>query len=97
MQVRPLFLFFCGSAWEPLWEPSCRLPVWLGLHAMGTAMTASTSITGRTAETAPITRPVPGAGAGWSRWVSARTENGFARRSAARRGPRSRTSSGAAL
>src|SRR6185312_9800294 len=37
---------------EPLWEPSCRLPVWLGLHAVATAKTASTSITGTIAGTA---------------------------------------------
>ena len=30
----------------PLWEPSCRLPVRLGLHAVATAKTASTSIKG---------------------------------------------------
>ena len=55
---------FCGSAGEPLWEPSCRLLVGLRLRAVAMAKTASTSITGRTAGTAPITRPVPDAGAG---------------------------------
>jgi len=76
-----------------LGSQSCGLPVWLGLRAAATAKTASTSITGRTAGTAPITRPVPGAGAGWSRSVSTRTGSGSARRSAARPGQRSRTSS----
>src|SRR3982074_2125113 len=40
---------------EPLWEPSCRLPVWLGLHAVATAKTASISITRGTAGTALTT------------------------------------------
>ena len=37
---------FCRSTWEPLWEPSRRLRVWLGLHVVATEKTASTSITG---------------------------------------------------
>jgi PBP superfamily domain len=50
---------FWFSTWEPLREPSRRLPVWLGLglRAAATAKTASTSITGATAGTAPFTRP----------------------------------------
>ena len=74
-------------------EPSRRLWAWLGLHAVATAKTASTSITGPTAGTALITRLVPGAGAGWSRSVSTRTASGSGGKSAARRGPRSRTNS----
>jgi hypothetical protein len=35
--------------WEPLWEPGRKLPVWLGLRAVATAKTESTSITGATA------------------------------------------------
>jgi hypothetical protein len=72
------------STWEPLREPSRRFRVWLGLCAVATAKTASTSITGRTATTALITRPVPGDGEGWSRSVSTRTASESARRSAAR-------------
>src|ERR1035441_9415518 len=48
---------FRRLSWEPSWEPSCRLWVWLVLRAVGTAKTAFTSITGQTAGTAPITRP----------------------------------------
>jgi hypothetical protein len=56
-----------------MWEPSHTIPVWLGLRAVAMAKTASTSTTGATAGTAPCTRPVLGAGVGWSRWGSTRT------------------------
>jgi len=81
------------SVGEPMWEPSRRIAVWLGLRAVATAKTASTSTTGATAGTAPCTRPAPGAGAGWSRWVSTRTGSGSGGRSAGRPRLRSRTSS----
>ena len=87
----------CSSFWllvgEPMWEPSRRIPVWLGLRAVARAKTASTSTTGATAGTAPCTRPVLGAGVGWSRLASTRTGSVCAGRSAARPRPRSRTSS----
>ena len=37
------YSIFWRLAWEPLREPSCRLQVWLGLRAVATAKTASTS------------------------------------------------------
>ena len=43
-----------------MWEPSCRLPVWLGLHAVATAKTASTSTIGTTAGIALTTRTCSG-------------------------------------
>ena len=55
---------FCSSTLKPLREPSRRLSVWLRLRAVATAKTALTSITGRTAGTAPFTRPAPDVGAG---------------------------------
>ena len=58
----------CSISWlsvgEPMWEPSRRIIVWLGLCAVATAKTVSTSTTGATAGTAPCTGPGPGAGAG---------------------------------
>ena len=64
-------------------------------HGAGVAMakTASTSTTEPTAVTAPITGPVRAAGVASYRSASARTGSGSGRRSAARPGPRSRTSS----
>src|SRR5271165_6204294 len=73
-------LILLQSTWEPLWEPSCRLPVWLKLSVVATAKTASTSTTGATAGTAPITRHVPAGGAGWSRSALTQTGSGSARR-----------------
>jgi hypothetical protein len=32
----------CCPAWEPFWEPNCRLPVWLGLHAVATVRSHQT-------------------------------------------------------
>lgn len=51
-----------GASWARI---SLRAShVWLELRAVATAKTASTLITGATAEPALITRPAPGAGAG---------------------------------
>ena len=58
---------FWLSVGEPMWEPSCTNPVWLGLRAVATAKTASTSPIVTIAGTVPFTRPVPDVGVGWSR------------------------------
>ena len=79
-QVRRLVRFL-ALGWKPLWSQVVDLLYGWGFAPWLRRRRYLLRPPGPTAGTAPFSRPVPGAGAGWSRWVSTRTGSGSAGRS----------------